>query len=167
MSLVQLFDTELSLALAALASKDVILQNGKIDGSRSQGFRIVNTKIWMEMEGKTVDEGPIQLGISCNAGAAEVEALMEADPQAPSDDDSRGIGVFVKTLFQVGKKELTIPAAASGRHLMAEISYGKNGWSIPEDQPWSVWAFNAGTGALTTGTVFRIFAEHFGVWLRD
>ncbi len=93
---------------------------------------------------------------------------MENDAQDQNDAPSRGSGVFIKPLFIVGEDELQIPlASAPGPDKMFSFSYGKNGWSVQEAEQWSVWAYNMDSSGLTTGTVFRFFAEHFGVWLRD
>ncbi len=122
------------------------------------------------MQGKTTDEGPIIIGVACNTVASQVELIMENDPQAPSSTDERGKGNYVKALHMIGKDELKIPIATDGDDrswLPMTVSYGKNGWSIPEDQALSYWAYNMDDAALTTGTTMEIFAEHFGVWLRD
>ncbi len=167
MSLVQLFDNNLTLTVGALASLDVISANGKIDGSRNQGFRVVKSEIFCVMEDKTVLEGPLVVGVACNAVAAEIEKAIEVDPQSPSDDDERGTGVFIMPIWMIGEQTIDIPLQANGRILEKTISYGKNGWSIPESEAWSVWCYNRSGAALTTGTLFKFFVSHFGVWLRD
>ncbi len=168
MALVQVFDNDITFNLGTLAALDVVQVNSKIDGARNQGFRVVKSSVHFMMGGKTTDEGPIMIGVACNALSPEVEEIMEADPQSPSDNDERGMGVFIKPLFMITKNELELPlASAPSERLSFTFTYGKNGWSVPEDQQLAYWAYNMDDAALTTGTQLRIFAEHFGVWLRD
>jgi len=165
MALIAQYDNNGTLTLGAQGALDVLSTNTKIDGARKQGFRVTKSNWFFQATGKTATEGPIIIGIACNADAAEIEAAIEADPQAPSDDDSRGMGVYIKPLFLMGIAQTEFPAAGDAVMKPFTVSYGKNGWSIPEDQALTVWAY--AMGALTTGTVIRFFAEHFGVWLRD
>ncbi len=166
--LVPQYDHDTQLTLGTLGGNDLIAQPSKIDQSRTRGFRVTKSRIFAEMIGKTTAEGPLMFGIAANASAAEIEAIIEADPQNPHDDDSRGKGVFIKLLRLIGQDELQIPlASAPGQLMEFELSYGKNGWSIPQGEALSYWAYNMQAGALTTGTIFNIAAEHLGVWLRD
>ncbi len=170
MALEQLYDNNTVLSLLTLGSLDAVAINSKIDGARKNGFRVVKSNIWVAMNGKTTDEGPIIMGVACNTISSQVELILENDPQSPSSSDERGTNNFVKALLMVGKDELKIPIATSGDNrswMPFVVSYGKNGWSIPEDQALSYWAYNLDDAALTTGTQFEIFAEHFGVWLKD
>ncbi len=162
----QQFDADANLTLGALGGNDVIAQNSSIDGSRAQGFRIMKSEIFMTLTGKTTAEGPIIWGVACNMDAAEIEAAMEADPQDRNADDSRGEGTFIKILDVIGLVEVTRPTTNSLNSPLFKVSYGRNGWSIPEGQNLSFWAMNVGA-ALTSGTVLLFSAEHFGVWLRD
>ncbi len=171
MSLVQQFDNDEALTLGTLGGNDLILQNSLIDGNRAQGFRIVKSQFYFNLTGKTQAEGPIMVGIAANVAANKVELIIENDPQNVNEQgDERGRGVFVKALFMIGLLTTSIPGGAAGGPtvgLEREVNYGKNGWSIPEGQALSVWAYNMQSGALTAGTVISWFAEHFGVWLRD
>ncbi len=167
-ALVPQYENNGTLTLGTLGSLDVISAAGKNDGNRNTGFRYTKTSIWFTMDGATTNEGPIMVGVAANCSAAEIEAAMEADPQDQNDAPSRGAGMFIKPLFIIGEDELQIPlASAPGPDKMFSFSYGKNGWSVQEAEQWSVWAYNMDPSALTTGTVIRFFAEHFGVWLRD
>ncbi len=167
MALVQQFDQDFNLALGALAANDATLINGRIDGAREQGFRLVTTDLQIQLTGKTTAEGPIVYGVCCNMNAAEVEAAIEADPQISTADDARGKGTYIKILGMLGLLQTAFPQSGDNTERRHHISYGKNGWSIPEGQAWSVWAYNQGSGALTSGTTMLMAAEHFGVWLRD
>ncbi len=163
-ALEQQFDENFSLAVGALGNLDVIAANSQIDASRAQGFRITKSKMLFTYEAKTTAEGPLVVGIAMNVTAAGIEAAIEADPQSRNADNAKGEGVFIKPLFILPKPATEL--AADSQRLEFEMSYGKNGWSIPEGQDFKVWVYNLGA-ALTSGTIVRMFAEHFGLWLRD
>ncbi len=167
-ALVQQFDNNGVLTLGTLGSLVAIQAAGKNDGSRNMGFRYTKSTVWFTMQGGTTNEGPIMIGVACNCSAAELEAAMENDAQDQNDPPNRSGGMFIKPLFIIGEDELKIPLdSAPGPDKMFTFSYGKNGWSVQEKEQWTVWAYNMDSGALTTGTVIKFFAEHFGVWLRD
>lgn len=109
-------------------------------------------------------------GVSANIDATGIAAAFADDPQASVDDISRSMKQFLMPLGMIGKDETVIPLGTnSGRQswIPFEVSWGKNGWSIPEAQSAGFWAYNMDSSSLTTGTVLEYFAEHFGVWLRD
>ncbi len=171
MSLVQQFDVDKNITLGTLGASTAIFGASEIDGSRENGFRIAKSRITMTMTGKTTAEGPLLIGVCCNVDTvAQLKSILEADPQKPSADTHRGKGTYVRFLGQVGLLTIAIPTTAEtnfpSQDNVIEISYGKNGWSIPEGSALQYFAFNLGS-ALSSGTVFLITAEHFGVWLRD
>ncbi len=122
----------------------------------------------MSFAGKTAGEGPILFGVAANyKDAAAIAAALNSDIQSPQEDDSRGKGNYLQVL---GYLPLASTNSFNGNFRDPErymISWGKNGWSIPEDQSLVYWAFNTDGSAITTGASIQIAAEHFGVWLRD
>ncbi len=168
MALVQQFDSDLTLTLSTLGAASVISVDSSIDGSRLQGFRVTKSRIFITMSGKTTAEGPIALGVALNfESVAAIKAALESDPTGQQSDDDRGKGTFIRMLDTVGLVPTVFPSSDEGTGKMYEISYGKNGWSIPEGRSMRFYAHNLFGSALTTGTQFQITAEHFGVWLRD
>ncbi len=171
MSLVQQFDHDRSLALGTLGANTAILSNTLIDSGRENGFRVTHSKFHFSMTAKTTTEGPIMVGCSVALTAAEIKAAIEADPQRSNAEDSRPPNTYIKTLFLMGVGQQEFPGSGgSGMGFMKggiDVSYGKNGWSVPEGSGLAVWAYNMDSGALTTGCIIHWFAEHFGVWLRD
>ncbi len=162
----QQFDEHAVLTLGALALHDAISVNSKIDATREQGFRIVKSVYHISLRDKTTQQGPIMFGVGLNTDAAGVEAALEADPQNRTDEISHPDGVFIKPITQVSR----IMANSNSTGPLdpgIEVSYGKNGWSVIEGEKMMFWAYNMGDATLTTGTVFDIFVEHFGVWLND
>ncbi len=167
MVLVQQFDADLLLTLGALAASTTITVNSSIDASRLQGFRVVKSELKVTMTGKTTAEGPITFGVAANfESAAEINAALEADPQGRASDDSRGKGTFLMILDSIGLVPTVFPASDEGVGKSYTISYGKNGWSIPEGRNLQFWARNQGAN-LSSGTLLIFVATHFGVWLND
>ncbi len=168
MVLVQQFDTDLDLAIGALLANGVAKVASSIDTSRENGFRIVKSRIFVTMTGKTTAEGPIFFGVALNFESASAIALaLLADPTLRTSDISRGKATYIQILQKVGLVPTVFPSSDEGVGKMFEISYGKNGWSIPEGAEWAFFAFNTDASTLTTGTAFQVTCEHFGVWLRD
>ncbi len=167
-NLVQLFDEDNNITLGALAGAAAIFGASKIDAGREQGFRIMKSRLFISMTGKTATEGPILLGVCANIPtAADLAGLLALNPQDISDNPERADNWFVKMLDQIGLETVSYPNNPMVLKTPSySISYGRNGWSIPEGSALNYFAFNAGA-SLTTGTVFLIAAEHFGVWLRD
>ncbi len=165
MVLEQQFDESMTLSVGALALHDVISVDSKIDAARLQGFRLVKSTFFIDAHGKTVQQGPVQLGVALNMSAGGVESAIESDPQDSKADNNRGDGTFIKPLAMMADAAISI---GSNRLLQPiEVSYGKNGWSLIEGRSMIFWAYNLGDATLTTGLVVDVFAEHFGVWLRD
>ncbi len=154
------------LSLGTLAANDAISSSTKIDSARLNGFRIAKVNVLASVEGKTTTEGPIIWGVSCNMNAAQVEDAIEADPQSSPDDDSKGVGQYLKMLGLIGIG--TVAESLTGELLgVAQMTPVVMNWSVIEGKQFEVWAYNTGAGALTTGTAIRWAMEIFGVWLRD
>ncbi len=151
------------MALSTLGTNDAISVATKVDNTRLRGYRMIKSIFHFGVTGKTATEGPIIVGVAINMSAGDIEKAMEADPQSPSEDDARGIGGFIKTLFMLDNPATVWPVGFNG---MIEVSYGKNGWSCPQGQAVTVFAYNTAS-TLSTGTIIQWVAEHFGVWLRD
>lgn len=153
---------DVELALGALAGKDAIAAPSKIDASRENGFRVMKTEYWMIFYGKTTAEGPIMVGLAPNLAAASIEETIEADPQSRTDDqvtpDSKR-PVFPLEIIDYTEVDMT--------NLQPYKGEVKIRWSIPEGNNLNWFAYNMNAAGLTTGTVVRIFAKHYGVWLRD
>ncbi len=124
---------------------------------------MIKSRIWLAVSGKTAGEGPVMLGMSMNGTAANIEAAIEADPQSVVEDDNHPKAHYVKPLEMITKafQEGIGSAQVEGGHTLTP------NWSCPEGQDLLFWAYNMDTSALTTGMIVDIFAEHYGVWLRD
>jgi len=159
---------DITLAVLAPATKAATVVASKADGSRQNGYRIMKTEWMMQYEGKTTGEGPIIWGFAMGLTAAEVAAALTADPQSSTDD--RNAGETERPIWPLGLIDEN--SVESGDNAATAAPLQLNGtfnpkWSQPEAQQFIWWAWNMSTGTLTTGLVLRIFAKHFGVWLRD
>ncbi len=154
--------------MGALAAGACQIVAGDIDSTRKQGFRIVKSRIIVTMTGKTTAEGPVTFGVALNlSGSTAITTALNNDPQDKNADTERGKGTYLKVLGTFGLVPTVLPSSDSGVGMVYEISYGKNGWSIPEAQGLLYWARNQDSSALTTGMLIQFTAEHFGVWLND
>ncbi len=151
-----------TITLSTLASKDVISVSTNIDGSREQGFRALRGDLFITLKGSTPEEGPILVGLSTGLTAAEIEEALESDPQDSQDHDA-----VAKSMRPVWPLATFFEIATS--HVQATQSpiVWKPRWSFVEGQGLEAWAYNLGTGALTTGATVSVFGKIFGVWLND
>ncbi len=151
----------ITLTIGALAADTSVNANSKIDGSRIQGFRVLRTEYYAALKGSTSGEGPILLYLNHDLTVAEADATFAADPQRPKDptaSEAANRPVWPLEIF-------FNTAAGNGNVVLKGVK--KLGWSFQEGTilKWS--ARNMSTSTLTTGSTVRIFAKHFGVWLRD
>ncbi len=164
----QQFDVNQSVTLGALAAGIIVKDASQIDSARLQGFRIVKSRFFITMTGKTTAEGPLLFGVACNfPDVTAIKSALEADPQGKTANDLRGEGTYLRLLDTVGLVPTVFPSSDEGTGKMYEVSYGKNGWTIPEGRELALFFMNQDSSALTTGTAFHWEAEHFGVWLND
>lgn len=151
------------IALGGLAAGDAISADSRIDNSRLNGFRVMKTEYWLDYYDKTTDEGPIMVGFSMNHSVAEVEEAFEADPQASTDDTNNFRAKRPIWPLEMIARDST--ELGSGDQRSGSITPR---WSCPEGNTAIWWAYNCDlTNPITTGTKVRIFAKHYGVWLRD
>ncbi len=168
MALVQQFEVDTLLTVGALAASDLIsVESSQIRADRENGFRLVKSRIFVTMTGKTTAEGPITIGLAANFETDQaIEDALEALPASSKSNVSRGKGTFIMILDQIGLVPTVFPASDEGVGKHYEVSYGKNGWSVPEGSNLRYWARNQGAN-LSSGTLLIFVAEHFGVWLHD
>ncbi len=162
------YDENVTLALGALGALDAIDQSSKVDTGRGNGFRVIRARLAAMLEAKTATEGPIVWGIGMNVNAADLEAMFEADP---SSSATRILGPqrsYIMPLGIIGKPatEGALTGKGGETNIGQFVEITPN-WSVPEGQNLNYWAYNMDSGALTTGTLIRIFAQLYGVWLRD
>ena len=154
---------DVTVTMGAALTKTAVLGTGsKIDSARENGFRVLRTDYWVDFAGKTSGEGPIMVGASVAQDAPTVAQTINTDPQDSSDYGGNAQTkrpVWLLELLEQGET-----GGPSGRNLKGSF---KPRWSAPEGENFDWWAYNMDTATLTTGLLVRIFAKHYGVWLRD
>ncbi len=153
------YDEDASIVMSNASANTAVLGASKIDASRENGFRIIKSKVNFGFHSKTVDEGPVVFGMAIGMTAAQIKAALEDDPQISSAVLSKSKSMWLKPL---GVVPFTAVEEESAVHRLMTIPVG---WSVIEGSLLSYWGY--AQGALTTGMVITIFAEHLGVWLRD
>lgn len=151
-----------TITLGTLGSITAITGNSKIDASRRQGFRVMKVEYWLDYYGKTANEGPIMVGWSPTQNASEIAETFQADPQG-SDE----IAPNANAKAPVFPLQQIVYADTQASEDFGKMGTFNPRWSTPEGVG-AVWfAYNMGGAGLTTGTVVRVFAKYYGVWLRD
>ncbi len=92
--------------------------------------------------------------------ATQVQQAINADPQRSGEVETEP-----RAMRPVWPLEVLAHDAGVG--IVAVKGVSKIGWSAQEGTFFSWFAFNFGSGPLTTGGIVNIIAKHFGVWLRD
>jgi len=155
----RVWDVE-NLSLGTLAQDTAILANTKIDDSRFQGCVPREVDYHVDFVGKTVNEGPIAIGLSVGMTIAEISEYFLADPQRlkdPADAEKSQRPVLV--LDVLGRR----------RTASLELPWLTKkwpGWWVREQVGLDVFAFNFGA-ALTTGTNATVTMQIRGDWLND
>ncbi len=162
------FDT---IALATLSSRNSLIVNSAFSNP-TNSFLCRRIRYFAQLEGRTaVDDGPIVIG--CAHGDADVSeiaaAMNERNVNGPDDitnllDQDNAWAVYQNTVVSF----VTTGDPTRGQTSSAWVNFGgKNGIPIMEGSGLVVFAFNCGSGALTTGSTVNGLAQVQGVWLRD
>lgn len=164
------FDDSITLTLSTLANRTAILAASNIDSGRDNGFYLIWTKIAGFFRLKTATEGPVIFGICANLSATELTAILTDDPQNSQEPTETGPGSWYQVISLIGLDALEgdINAKQGATNVQAESQFTKYPvkWTIPEDQDFSIFAYNIGA-ALTTGMIINVQMQNFGAWLRD
>ncbi len=161
-----LFEFNVSLSLGTLAAVDAIVASSKLDAGQKDGYWLKETRVAASFTGKTAAEGPILWGVAINmTDAAQIEAYIEDDPGDAGDVMLRGSDDIVKILGHISE-EKTGGNALDGVPFV-DIDWGRKGWTKRVDRALLYWAYNLDGGALTTGMILKISAQHLGKWIRD
>ncbi len=160
-----------NVALGTLAANTAIVLNNAFNNP-SNSFLMKRVRYFLQFIGRTLtDDGPILVGIANgNASLAEIAAAMlEGNTVGPAD--------ITETLTQdeswVVYQNTVVPFVTRGDGSEAQtdgkwIAFGgKNGIPAIENSGWQLFAFNAGQGALSTGSNVSGNTQIQGVWLND
>ncbi len=167
------FEFDRVLTLGALASNTAILVNTQVDSSRDDGWWMIFFRWGGWFVAKTVSEGPVIFGACANMTIAQIKSYLEQDPQNRTIASVKDGGQWIKILGNIGFTGLSgnlmgnQSPADNVRNVMQLSNNILMNWAIPQGQSFSMWAYNADSSALTTGTVISFDIEYFGDWLRD
>jgi len=159
---------EIDGALGALATKSLVA----IPTAETASERLYNSSIVATWSLKdlaiTVDDGPILVGLAHgDYTAAEIEEVLE---NAGSWDEGnlvqqevarrkvRIVGSFRATA--AGAEAVQTYVLNQGRPIRT-----KTGWILTTGKPIDFWAYNMGSGSLTTGANLHIYG-HANLWPR-
>ncbi len=150
-----------TLSLGTLASADVI--SAAWGDVTTEKRWVSSLKSLWSMQGHTVGEGPITVGVAhSDYSAAEIEEWLE---NAAGWDD----GDMVATR-EVSRRLIKRVGQFDGDEVDEVLNDGKPitvklGWMLATGDTLSTWAFNRSTGPLTTGTIIALDG-HLNSWAR-
>ncbi len=148
-----------SLALSTLAASDLI--SGALTNVSDNEYRAISLKMTWAIRGLTAGEGPITVGVAHgDYTAAEIEEWFESTTtMTRADQIGRERGN--RKCRQIG----TFPGLSSNESLNdGKPLHTRLNWAIPDGIALNMWAFNSGSGTLTTGAVVTPTGQLFGRW---
>ncbi len=161
-----IYENDFVLALGALAGNDAVAGVTKVKAANLQGFRVAKVRIAAQLDQKTTAEGPLVWGLAANMSAAQIEAAIEITRTSSTGTTQKGPGAWLKILGLIPFAMTAGPITGSN-NLSAEMMEVLVNWSTIEGQDFSLFVYNQGAGAITTGAFILAVMEIYGVWLRD
>ncbi len=163
-------DSLLTVSLGTLAAQTpIILTGGIMSTSLAHSFLVKKIKINLHLDTVVPSEGPFYVGMAFgDATVGEIQGgLQEANTSGPHDttqvrtqDNAFNI---VQMSLTAGEQQVE-SSTVSHWNFRNEISFGK-GIPFQEGQGWNWFVYNAGNGALTTGSGINGHCQAMGVWL--
>lgn len=145
------------LTLSTLASGTVIAAASGI--TLSEDFRILKAEILGSTKGMTADEGGVVIGLADGElSDAEVAECLNSRPGDRNDNLANE-----QAMRPVFPFDIVFENQAGGDLMVKEEI--KPRWTFSNADGWQWFAFNIGSGALTTGTVIDLFVKIYGVWV--
>jgi len=155
-----------SITLGTLASVAAVLQDNV--KTFEEDFRMLKHEVFLHLKGGTFVEGdgPIVVGIaSGDLAVAEIAEAMVTDGPFGRDqrvEDERA----TRPVWGLYMLEF-VPTSGSQDNRWIQMATGKKPrWSFSNPDGFNWFAFNMGSGALTTGGVIELLATYFGLWLQ-
>ncbi len=173
-SIVQQTQTVNAAALGTLGGQTALVINSAFNGITAT-FLMQRIRYFLQLVGRTAaDDGPILVGVARgDATAAEIAtAMLEGNTAGPGDTTQI---LSQDNTWVVYQNTVVAFDATSGDNtegvipkLGDWISFGgKNGIPAAEGTGFQLFAFNAGSGSLTTGSSLNGIVDIQGRWLRD
>ncbi len=135
-------------------------------------FLMHRYRLFIQLIGRTADDdGPLLIGIAKgDATTTEINAAMIAVNTVGPGDTTQ---MLTQDNAWVVYQNTVVPVLFNGDGLQGQPTSdwvkfgGKNGIPATEGTGFLLFAYNAGSGALTTGQVLNGLAHIQGRWLRD
>ncbi len=155
----------INLSIGALTNNQAAVNASKIDSARKNGFRVLRTEYWFRWVNATIGEGPIMCGVAFAQGTSSIPVAILADPQSSGSGDKIAQDEAMQPVFPLA--DLFADAVGDQVSTKTAVQVFKPRWSVIEGESMNWFVFNHSGATLTTGSTLKIFAKHFGVWLRD
>ncbi len=132
----------------------------------TEDFRMIKAEIAATMTGHTVGESPIHLYlVNDNLSVAEIAEAIDAEgPLSNSDripEERASRAVFLLGTYSSGEAVAPLEGADGQKGVIEKTIR----WTFSSSDGWALVAFNDSGAALTTGSVIRLVAKYFGVWV--
>ncbi len=160
-----------TVALATLQPRAALIINTQFS-TPLQTFLAKRVRYFLQLEGRTdADDGPLLIGC-CHgdASVSEIAAAMvernvngEEDITSMLDQDT--VWVVYQTTVQDFRHEAVVTRAQLKSHWIKFP--GRNGTPLIEGSGMTIFVFNAGSAALSTGSTVNGVAYVQGVWMND
>ncbi len=152
--------------LSTLGQQTVLLESTKLDGSRTQGTRLLAVRGLIALSGKTSGDGPLIVGFSMGLSITQVKEWVENDPQRKSAAVEMEIAsrrAWPVVHFPSGvTTSSTTPSPPDSMYQR----YFVPSWNIFESDNLQLFTYNYG-GALNTGSIVRWALSFKLRWIID
>ncbi len=161
-----------ALALDTLGGRTALIVNSAFNGITAT-FLMFRLRYFLQYVARTADDdGPLLVGVARgDATLAEIQnALLEANTAGPGDTSQM---LTQDETWSVYQNTVTVFNRSGGDPTerfvdTAWIGFGgKNGIPAIEGTGFQLFVFNAGSGALATGSSINGLVQVQGRWLRD
>ncbi len=151
------------ITLAALLNGAAIKQTAPV--AITDDFRILKSEYAIGFTGHTGGEVPVDVYL-CNNDLSVTDIADALDAQGPLNKSDRDLSErSMRSVKLLG----TLQIATTGHVIGANNEHGvvvlKHPWTYTKGVGWALAAHNNSGLTLTTGTVIRFAAKHYGVWV--
>ncbi len=141
-------------ALGTLASEAAIVFEFTESSNMIADFRMMKIEYALKWQGKSVDDGPIVIGLSVGATAAQIAEAMNSTPTDPTQLDEGNDANRPIWPLMIIRRKATEPVDGTVDFKSFKPNWSTRGSSNANGQQnLGLWAFNSESGALTTGVV--------------
>ncbi len=157
------------ISLAALAANGSVVVGNTFDGITAT-FLMIRMRYMLQIEGITVDEGPIGAILAPgNASAGEIQNAINNQNTSGPQDETQMIGQAEQrsAIHDTMRMFKLYDGGTRGQLHTGWIKLAKRGIPFAEGSGWVVHVYNADSVALTSGALVKGIIQYQGVWLRD